>query len=61
MIMKITRDCYTCRWAIWTAQGVICTSIWYGFMIRNLLVSAPFPCDGWENVRKLVSEHERIV
>lgn len=57
----ITCDCYTCRWAVHTAQGVICKSIWYGYPIEALLSSVPYPCDGWENVRKLVNESERTV
>lgn len=57
----ITCDCYTCRWAVHTAQGVICKSIWYGYSIEALLSSVPYPCDGWENVRKLVNKSERTV
>lgn len=57
----ITCDCYTCRWAVHTAQGVICKSIWYGYPIEALLSSVPYPCDGWENVRKLVNKSERTV
>lgn len=55
------QDCYTCRWAVRTAQGIICRSIWFGLPIEALLVSVPFPCDGWEKERKLVNEHERTV
>lgn len=43
----VTCDCYTCRWAVHTAQGVICKSIWYGYPIEALLTSVPYPCDGW--------------
>lgn len=56
------KDCYTCRWAVWTAQGVICKGTWFGFLIETLLGSVPFPCDGWERERgKLVNEHERTI
>lgn len=55
------KDCYTCHWAVWTVQGVICKSIWFGFPIQALLGSVPFPCDGWEKERKLVSVYERTV
>lgn len=56
------KDCYTCRWAVWTAQGVICRSIWLGFPIETLLGSAPFPCDGWEREQgKQVNERERTI
>jgi hypothetical protein len=57
----ITCDCYTCRWAVHTAQGVICKSIFYGYPIEALLSSVPYPCDGWEYVRKLVNKSERTV
>lgn len=52
MITKITRDCFTCRWAIRTAQGVICKSIWYGYPIEALLASVSYPCDGWKYDKK---------
>ena len=55
------KDCYTCFWAVRTAQGVICRSIWFGFPIEALLGFAPFPCDGWEKERKLVNVLERTV
>lgn len=57
------KDCYTCRWAVWTAQGVICRSIWFGFPVVNLMDTVPFPCDGWERERErnLVCEHERTI
>ena len=55
------KDCYTCFWAVWTAQGVICRNIWFGFPIQTLLGSVPFPCDGWEKDGKLVNEIERTV
>ena len=53
----VTCDCYTCRWAVHTAQGVICKSIWYGYPIEALLSSVPYPCDGWQNEKK-VGEHK---
>lgn len=52
MITKITRDCYTCRWAVRTDRGVICKSIWYGYPIEALLTSASYPCDGWKYDKK---------
>lgn len=56
------KDCYTCRWAVRTAQGVVCTNIWLGFPIKSLLLFAPFPCCGWEREQgKLVNERERTI
>lgn len=52
MTSKITRDCYTCRWAVRTARGVICKSIWYGYPIVALLTSVLYPCDGWNYDKK---------
>lgn len=58
----VTCDCYTCRWAVPTAQGILCKSIWYGYPIEALLASVPYPCDGWAyDNRKLVNERERTV
>lgn len=55
-------DCFTCRWAVHTVQGVFCISIWYGYPIETLLSYVPYPCDGWEfDNRKLVNESERTV
>ena len=55
------KDCYTCRWAVCTAQGIICRNIWFGFPDLDLLRSVPFPCDGWEKERNLVNEYERTI
>lgn len=55
----ITCDCYTCRWAVHTAQGVICKSIWYGYPIEALLASVPYPCDGWAYHNKNKEAGER--
>lgn len=52
MISKVTRDCYTCCWAVRTARGVICKSIWYGYPIESLLASVSYPCDGWKYDKK---------
>lgn len=54
------KDCYTCRWAVCTAQGIICRNIWFGFPV-DLLCSVPFPCDGWEKESKLVNDYERTI
>ena len=55
------RDCFTCRWALCTAQGIICRNIWFGFHDLDLLASVPFPCDGWEKEINKVIDYERII